>query len=119
MINTNIKDIFSLIDNLNDDYYSNSIGNAKGNGYLINNELYEALSTEKSINNSNLPHKGVYLIVFRVLNYESKTLVYNYIHYNELFIRCLILFILSINVLMLHTYKEPGHFLSFIDNNLL
>lgn len=54
------------------------------------------------------------MIVFILLNTKSNTLVFSYIHYNELFVAHLILFILCRNELMLNTYKDPGPFLTFI-----
>lgn len=80
--------------------------------YIISDQLHESLDKEQLIDSSNSDN-GVYVIVFRVLNFKSNTLVYSYIHYNTLFTNILILFLLSRNIFMLNTYKEPGNFLSF------
>lgn len=98
------KDIFSYV----------------SNEYLISEVLHDAISEgKKTVDDSTTLNSGVYVIVFRLINVKSKTLVYNYTHYNDLFKECLIFFLLARNELMLEVYKEPGSFLSIIDKNLL
>lgn len=41
--------------------------------------------------------KGIYLIAFRILNKEEKSLVYNYIYYNDLFYLTLIVYFMLRN----------------------
>lgn len=90
------------------------------NEYLISEVLHDAITEgKKLVDDSTTPNTGVYVIVFRLLNVKSKTLVYNYTHYNDLFKECLIFFLLARSELMLQVYKEPGSFLSIIDKNLL
>ncbi len=86
--------------------------------YIIYDQLHESLDKEQLVDSSNSDN-GVYVIVFRVLNFKSNILVYSYIHYNILFTNILILLLLSRNIFMLNTYKEPGNFLSFIDKDCL
>src|SRR5947209_5776218 len=40
---------------------------------------------------------GIYLIAFRILNKEKKSLVYNYIYYNDLFYLSLIVYLMLRN----------------------
>ena len=96
------KDIFSIV----------------SQKYIVHNELHVSLDREQLIYASNSDN-GLYLIIFRVLNLKSNTIIYNYIHYNALFRYSLIVFLLARNVLMLNTYKEPGNFLSFLDKDCL
>jgi hypothetical protein len=49
--------------------------------------------------------EGVYLIVFRILNKEKKSLVYNYIYYNDLLYLTLIVYFLTRN----HFITEDNH----------
>lgn len=98
------------------------ISSAISKGYLINGELHDSISEEKliirdTIDNT-INNSSMYVIVFRLLNVKSNTLVFNYIDYNYSFKNILFLFLLSRYEMMLQTYKEPGHFLSFINKSL-
>src|SRR5947207_9633697 len=50
--------------------------------------------------------EGVYLIVFRILNKEEKSLVYNYIYYNDLFYLTLIVYFLTRNFFIAENNHE-------------
>lgn len=76
--------------------------------YLISKILHNKISKEKLIINSLISvNSSIYVIVFKLLNIKSKTWVYNYIYYNNLFRKCLIFFILAKNKLLLQDYKKP------------
>jgi hypothetical protein len=50
--------------------------------------------------------EGIYLIVFRVLNKEKKSLVYNYIYYNDLFCLTLIVYFMVRNYFIIKDNHE-------------
>jgi len=63
--------------------------------------------------------EGVYLIVFRILNKEEKSLVYNYIYYNDLFYLTLIVYFLTRNFFIAENNHEWGKYLVILDNKFL
>lgn len=76
----------------------NIIFSYMSNEYLINEGLYNAISKgKKTVDNSTTVNTGIYMIVFRFLNVKSKTLVYNYTYYNNLFKEYFIFFLSAKN----------------------
>jgi len=67
--------------------------------YLISDELHEILATSRSLYKEGKGmvkfDEGIYLVSVRVLNSESKVLIYNYIYYPTVFMTPLILFLVS------------------------
>lgn len=62
---------------------------------------------------------GIYLIVFRVLNNEKRSLIYNYIYYNDLFYLTLIVYFLVRNYFIAENNHEWGKYLVILDNKYL
>jgi len=63
--------------------------------------------------------EGIYLIVFRVLNNEKISLIYNYIYYNDLLYLTLIVYFLVRNYFIVEGNHEWGKYLVIIDNRFL
>ncbi len=63
--------------------------------------------------------EGIYLIAFRVLNQEKKSLVYNYIYYNDFLYLTLIVYFLLINYFITENNHEWGKYLVILDNIFL
>ena len=63
--------------------------------------------------------EGIYLIVFRVLNNEKISLIYNYIYYNDLFYLTLIVYLLVRNYFITENNHEWGKYLVILDNKYL
>lgn len=59
-----------------------------------------------------------YVVMIRVLNRDSRTLVYNYISYPYVFYYTFMFFLCTRSKLMDGSYKEPGNFLSIVDKFL-
>ena len=62
---------------------------------------------------------GMYLIAFRVLNKEKKSLVYNYIYYNDMLYLTLIVYFLVRNIFITENNHEWGKYLVVLDNKFL
>ena len=63
--------------------------------------------------------EGIYLIVFRVLNNEKISLIYNYIYYNDLLYLTLIVYFLVRNYFIVESNHEWSKYLVIIDNRFL
>lgn len=63
--------------------------------------------------------EGIYLIAFRILNKEKKSLVYNYIYYNDLFYLSLIVYFMIRNYYIAEDNHEWGKYLVILDNKFL
>ena len=63
--------------------------------------------------------EGVYFIAFRVLNKKEKTLIYNYIYYNDLLYLTLIVYFLVRNYFIVESNHEWSKYLVIIDNRFL
>ena len=63
--------------------------------------------------------EGIYLIAFRILNKEEKSLVYNYIYYNNLLYLTLIVYFLMRNYFITRDNHEWGKYLVILDNKFL
>jgi hypothetical protein len=50
--------------------------------------------------------EGIYLITFRIINKEKRTLIYNYIYYNDLFYLTLIVYFLVRNYFITENKHE-------------
>ena len=88
--------------------------------YIISQELQEVLLQHNWAHKSRAIVKdqpGIYLVMFRILNNEKKTLLYNYIYYNSLLEYCLVSYIRSTQYNV--EYREIGVFLSVVDEYFL
>jgi len=63
--------------------------------------------------------QGIYLIAFRILNKEEKSLVYNYIYYNDLLYLTLLVYFLTRNFFITENDHEWGNYLVILDNKFL
>ena len=63
--------------------------------------------------------KGIYLIAFRILNKEKRSLVYNYIYYNDMLYLTLIVYFLLRNYYITEDNHEWGKYLVILDNKFL
>jgi hypothetical protein len=77
--------------------------------------LHSSKSHRKLIKNK----EGIYLITFRILNKEEKSLVYNYIYYNDLLYLTLIVYFLVRNYFITKNNHEWGQYLVILDNIFL
>lgn len=65
-------------------------------------------------------HKeGIYLIAIKIFNKEKKSLVYNYIYYNDLLYLTLIIYFLIRNAFISKDNHEWGKYLVILDNIFL
>lgn len=58
------------------------------------------------------------MIIFKVLNYKKRTLVYNYISYPDIFRITLLRYLMTRNIFLNDIYQEPGHFLCIMEQGL-
>lgn len=77
--------------------------------------IHSSKSNKKLIKNK----EGVYLIAIRILNKEKKSLVYNYIYYNDLLYLTLIVYFLTRNYFIAKDNHEWGKYLVVLDNIFL
>jgi hypothetical protein len=63
--------------------------------------------------------QGIYLIAFRILNKEKKSLVYNYIYYNDMLYLTLLVYFLVRNHFINNNKHEWGKYLVILDNIFL
>jgi hypothetical protein len=63
--------------------------------------------------------EGIYLVAFRILNKEKKSLAYNYIYYNDLLYLTLIVYFLTRNYFIAENNNEWGKYLVVLDNIFL
>ena len=63
--------------------------------------------------------QGIYLIAFRVLNKKKRSLVYNYIYYNDMLYLTLIVYFLVRNYYITENNHEWGKYLVILDNIFL
>jgi len=63
--------------------------------------------------------EGIYLICIRVLNNKEKSLVYNYIYYNDILYLTLIVYFLVRNYFITENKHEWGKYLVIMDNKFL
>jgi hypothetical protein len=92
--------------------------------YLLSNKLHRALYLANNVKglpvNINTSYKGIYLVCFRRLNNTNNTLVYNYLYYDKtLFLSLVVYFILRDYYIRNIGFKEWGHYLVVLDNNML
>ena len=89
--------------------------------YIISPLLQNALQSgmlDPSLVNKN--HKGLYLVMFRIINQDSRVLVYNYIHYHDLFNNTLISYMVNrVNVSNSTISEEWGNCLVIIEDSLI
>jgi len=63
--------------------------------------------------------EGIYLIAFRILNKEKRSLVYNYIYYNDMLYLTLLVYFLVRNYYIAKDNHEWGKYLVIMDNKFL
>jgi len=63
--------------------------------------------------------QGIYIIAFRVLNKEKRSLVYNYIYYNDMLYLTLLVYFLTRNFFITENNHEWGKYLVVLDNIFL
>jgi|tagenome__1003787_1003787.scaffolds.fasta_scaffold20809193_2 hypothetical protein len=63
--------------------------------------------------------EGIYIIAFRILNKEKRSLVYNYIYYNDLLYLSLIVYFMLRNHYIINHNHEWGKYLVILDNRFL
>jgi hypothetical protein len=63
--------------------------------------------------------EGIYLIAFIILNKEKRSLVYNYIYYNDMLYLTLIVYFLVRNHFISEDNHEWGNYLVILDNKFL
>ena len=63
--------------------------------------------------------EGIYLIAFRILNKEKRSLVYSYIYYNDMLYLTLIVYFLVRNYFITENNHEWGKYLVILDNKFL
>ena len=63
--------------------------------------------------------EGIYIIAFRILNKEKRSLVYNYIYYNDFLYLTLIVYFMMRNSFITENNHEWGKYLVIIDNIFL
>lgn len=61
---------------------------------------------------------GIYLVMFRVLNYENNRILYNYVYYPDIFINCLLAYLILSNDNYDYAIKEWGDYTVIVDNSL-
>ena len=60
--------------------------------------------------------EGIYLVAFSILNKEEKSLIYNYIYYNDLLYLSIIVYFLTRNYFITNDNHEWGKYLVILDN---
>ena len=87
--------------------------------YIISEDLHHSLGSGILHHNGEptqiLHDDLVYLLMFRVLNYNSKVIIYNYISYPTIFIHTLCYFLVTRSSVLGKNFREPGNFLSVLD----
>ena len=91
--------------------------------YIISHELHASLWQECYTSpdgspNPDLGLKKFYVVMIRVLNKDSRSLVYNYISYSHLFYHTFAYFLYYRSSVIGNAYKEPSNLLSLLDSSL-
>jgi len=88
---------------------------------LKSNKDYSTYSKHSSNKHSKVYKdiQGVYLIAFRILNKEKRSLVYNYIYYNDLLYLTLIVYFMVKNYFIVKDSHEWGKYLVILDSIFL
>ena len=89
---------------------------------LLKSNKNESTYFKQSNKHNRKIHKnkeGIYLIAFRILNKEKKSLVYNYIYYNDMLYLTLIVYFLVRNYFITENNHEWGKYLVILDNVFL
>jgi NADH:ubiquinone oxidoreductase subunit 3 (subunit A) len=94
--------------------------------YIISPALQNVLQSGKvslpdaSLDTKNKYPKGLYLIMFKVINLDSRVLFYNYIHFHDIFLPVLINYMYNrVNICDSIIQEEWGDFLVFFDDKLM
>jgi hypothetical protein len=106
--------------------FNNSIHDSRNNltlgRYIIDEALHFSLESGELRNSENLLNiNKFYLVMIRVLNKDSKVLVYNYISYPYIFYYTFLAFIATRNKyggINNHVHRQAGDFLSIFEDRL-
>ncbi len=106
--------------------FNNSIHDTRNNltlgKYIIDEALHFSLESGELRNSENLLNiNKFYLVMIRVLNKDSKVLVYNYISYPYIFYYTFLAFIATRNKyggINNHVHRQAGDFLSIFEDRL-
>ena len=89
------------------------------NRYLISKKLFDVLLNEKLSNDKRIKKElGIYLVGFRVLNHEDKSLVFNYVYYPSIFLEAYLAFIAHRNISSIR-FNEWGDTLVVVDKGIV
>ena len=88
---------------------------------LLRSNLDKSTLMRKCRNNRRMlkDREGIYLIAFRIFNKEKKSLVYNYMYYDDHLYLTLIVYFLTRNYFIAKDEHEWGNYLVILDNNFL
>lgn len=90
--------------------------------YIISYDLHFSLESG-ILHNNGVPVTSdtnkFYVLMIRVLNKDSRSLVYNYISYPQEFYYTLMYFLSTRSIATARSYKEPGDLLSIFDKNFV
>ena len=97
-----------------------NIGNTYGyldlDNYIISDELHGSLQEETLVGSRESGE--FYMIMIKVLNKDSKSLVYNYISYSTLFYYTFLHYFATRSLFIRNIYKEPSSLLTLYDTNI-
>ena len=82
--------------------------------YIISHDLHTSLQQESLVNNNQDIDK-FYMVMIKVFNKGSRSLVYNYISYSTLFFETFAHYFNTRSLLMGNFYKEPSSLLTIYD----
>jgi len=120
MFNLKIKNPLELGSKFDSNYTKLSLSNSLDlNNCLFTPELSAYILGHNKDKKVFKDKQGIYLIAFRVLNKEKKSLVYNYIYYNDFLYLTLIVYFLLRNYFVIRDNHEWGKYLVILDNIFL
>ena len=102
--------------------YNNNlnIGNTCGyldlDNYIISNELHRSLQQETLVDS--WESGEFYMVMIKVLNKDSKSLVYNYISYSTLFNYTFLHYFATRSLYLRNIYREPSSLLTLYDTDI-
>lgn len=120
MLNLEIKNHLEL--NIDSKYTKEAVvsNSLDVNNCLFTPELLTILLRSNRYNKNIYKNKeGVYLIAFGILNKEKRSLIYNFIYYNDLLYLTLIVYFMVRNYYITENDHEWGKYLVVMDNKFL
>jgi len=118
MLDLNIKN--PLESTVDSNYTKLNISNSLDvNNCLFTPELLSYLLGSNKDSKVFKNKEGIYLIAFSIFNKEKKSLVYNYIYYNDFLYLTLIVYFLVRNYFITENNHEWGKYLVILDNIFL